>query len=181
MNENQFFAQLNLLLKDLKDPLDRDKVINYYKDKLNNCSTDEERVQTFKKFKSPEHIVRPILAMQNFTQRSEIKKPYSITIGFASLFSKFKENKSFLKRFVNTIIILLISAIVIFFIGLSAVLIYFGIKLFFKFYIFGISIRFILTSISFLSFGIAILLLQIGITSLRHLPYLGLAILKRMK
>ncbi len=181
MNEKEFFDRLDLLLKDSIEPLDSSRVIDYYHDRLDKCKTIEEREKVFNNFKSPETIVKPIIAMQNFTKRSEIKNPYSITVGFASLFSKFKENKTFAQKLVNILIVLIISIIVVFFITLSAYILILGIKLFFKLSIFDISIKLILIGISSLSFGISILLLQFALTSLRHLPYLGLLILRRMK
>lgn len=181
MSEDQFFNELESLLSNKISLEDKNKVISYYKDKLDKQETKEKREKVFNSFKSPQAIVKPIIAVHNFASRSTTKARHSITIGFATLFSNFKENKSFLKKLVNTIFVILIMLIVIVFVTLSISCVYFGIKLFLSYSLFDLPIRLMLASISFSFFALAVLSLQLSISSLRHIPYLALALLRRMK
>lgn len=181
MTEEKFFKELENLLRDSIDTQDVEKVLQHYKDKLDEQITEEKRLEVLNNFRSPESIVKPILLMQNFSKRNEDSVAHSITIGFASLFADFKKHTTLKKKLMNIFIVIIIVSVVLALLSFSSMSFRFGFRLIFSLSIFDLPIKLLLLSISFTLFSIGVLVIQVAITSLRHIPYLGLSILRRLK
>lgn len=167
MNKEKFLQELDFNLKDYISDEQRNKILDDY----SSCIKDDERIGK----KNPKLIATSIILLNALSD----KKRHSITSGMPILFSTLRLYKGFLNNLINVFFILLSFTLFLGFIFASSIAIIAAIKTFnqISYLELGLSIAMLSFSTTFLS--LAIFFISFAFSSLRHIPYLGLYLLRK--